>query len=248
MGLYPGGNNTSDDRYVAIYLVKNTSDESIKIQYSFSVRDEAGREVVHRSKPKTYEFKGIHGKGYSNFAKLSVLMDALVEGALIVEIRMKLIESTFASQFIPENPINKNILNKFNDEESSDVIFEVDDQSGDARAGKRAKTTTTFYAHRFILHDGASTLAEMCKQTSGGEATTSVSITDVKPEIFRHMLYYLYGGKLIDEDLKENAKDIINACDKYGVVSLKLEAEVSYVKSTMLTNDNIIDNLCTLMP
>ena len=57
------------------------------------------------------------------------------------------------------------------------------------------------------------------------------------------MLYYAYGGKLSDEDLKNNAKDIINACDKYGVVHLKLEAETAYVKSTTITIDNMMDNL-----
>ena len=41
---------------------------------------------------------------------------------------------------------------------------------------------------------------------------------DVKPDIFKHMIYYTYGGKLSEDELKNNAKDIINACDKYGVV------------------------------
>ena len=39
------------------------------------------------------------------------------------------------------------------------------------------------------------------------------------------------------------AKDIINACDKYGVVHLKLEAEATYVESTTITIDNMMDNL-----
>jgi len=40
-----------------------------------------------------------------------------------------------------------------------------------------------------------------------------------------------------------NAKEIINACDKYGVVHLKLEAEAAYVNSTEITLDNMMDNL-----
>ena len=186
-----------------------------------------------------------NSRGYYNFAKLSVLMDALVKGTLIVEVRMKLIESTLASQFIPKNPTTKNILNKFNDEESADVVFEVGSGSEEGRnTRKKAKTTTTFHAHRVILQDGASTLAEMCKQSQAGDLTNSIiAITDVNPDIFHHILYYLYGGKIGEEDLTSNAKDIINACDKFGVVSLKLEAEVSYVNSTTLTNDSIIDNL-----
>jgi hypothetical protein len=35
----------------------------------------------------------------------------------------------------------------------------------------------------------------------------------------------IYGRKLLDEDVKPHAKEIINAADKYGVVSQKLEAE-----------------------
>ena len=51
------------------------------------------------------------------------------------------------------------------------------------------------------------------------------------------------GGKLSEDELKNNAKDIMNACDKYGVVHLKLEAEACYVKSTEVTMDNMMDNL-----
>jgi hypothetical protein len=57
------------------------------------------------------------------------------------------------------------------------------------------------------------------------------------------MLYYLYGGKVDDEDLKANAKDIIDAADKYGIVGLKLEAEASFVTSTTITIVNVMDNL-----
>ena len=242
--LFSGGRSGSRDGCAALFMF-NMSNAGIKIQFGCSIRDAAGKEVVyHESKPKNV-FDGVDsGRGHSNFAKLSVIMDALAKGSLIVEVRMKLIESTLATQFIPKNPITKNILNKFNDEESADVVFDVGNGSQEGRnTRKRAKTTTTFHAHRVILQDGASTLTEMCKQSQAGDSTTSVSITDVKPDIFHHILYYLYGGKIGEEDLTSNAKDIINACDKYGIVNLKLEAEVSYVNSTTLTNGNIIDNL-----
>ena len=50
--------------------------------------------------------------------------------------------------------------------------------------------------HRLILQDGATMLGEMCK--SGGKSD-AISITDVSPEIFRHLLYYVYGGKIPDD-------------------------------------------------
>jgi len=250
--LYPGGTNNSSEGYVAVELV-HLSNTSIKMQYSYCVRNADGKEVAH-FEPQTKEFdvSGCQapqhdGWCYGNFAQRSTLLEALVQGTLVIEVRMKL-PSTGKSipQFIPTNPINKNVLQKFMHEESADVVFEVDNesfQSDDEHTSKKSKNTTTFYAHRFILQDISTMLAELCKSDDGGGGITTVSITDVTPEIFKHMIYYTYGGELSEQELKDNAKDIINACDKYGVVHLKLEAEAHYVKSTDITMDNMMDNL-----
>ena len=248
--LFPGGDKTSDEGYAAITLC-NCSDTSIKIQWGFSIRDSDGKEVVHLE-PDTDEFAevGVNKEaprysswGYSHFARRSTLMELLVQGSLVIEVRIKLPSTdNKATQFIPTNPFNKNMLELFMDEESADVVFEVGgEQSTGTTTRKKSKTTTNFHAHRLILKNNTSALYDMCK--SGEEGITTVSITDIQPNIFRHMIYYTYGGKLSEEDLKNNAKDIINACDKYGVVHLKLEAEATYVKLTEFTMDNIMDNL-----
>jgi hypothetical protein len=137
------------------------------------------------------------------------------------------------SPFIPENPLCENILKLFMDEESSDVAFDVGTEQAET-------STATFFVHRLILQESSFTLGELCKSREG---PTSIPITDVKPDIFRHLLHYIYGGKISEEDLKANAKDIIDAADKYGVVGLKLEAEASFVTSTTITIDNVMDNL-----
>ena len=72
---------------------------------------------------------------------------------------------------------------------------------------------------------------------------TPITITDVKAEVFRLLLYYVYGGEISDEEFVGNEKDFISAADKYGVTNLKLEAEVRYVHSTEITIDNVIDHL-----
>ena len=87
------------------------------------------------------------------------------------------------------------------------------------------------------MQKSSSLLNGLCKSEA------SVSIADESPDIFRHVLHYLYGGKVSDEDMKEHAKDIIDAADKYGVVGLKLEAEASLVTATTITFDSAIDNL-----
>ena len=42
-----------------------------------------------------------------------------------------------------------------------------------------------------------------------------------------------------NEDMKSHAREIIDAADRYGVISLKLEAEASIVDATTFTIDNV---------
>lgn len=48
---------------------------------------------------------------------------------------------------------------------------------------------------------------------------------------------------MTDKDLNENAKEIIDARDKYGIVNFKLEAEAWYVKSTTISVENLREHL-----
>ena len=241
--IYPGGEDDSDEGYAVIELV-NRSESTIKIQFNFSVRnaDEDGKEVVY-IKTKTNEFGGQNINWYTqDFAKRSKLMSLLVDGSLVIEVRMKSTSTDKAiTHFVPTNQFNQNMLELFMEEETADVVFEVGEEQQTKGRRKKAKSTTNFHAHRLILKNNASELYEMCGKSD--EGITTVSISDVAPDIFKHILYYSYGGKLSDEDLEANAKHIINACDKYGVVNLKLEAEAVYVKSTAITINNMIEIL-----
>ena len=244
LDIYPGGNTNTDEGYVATNLA-NMSTTSIKVQWGCSVRDADGREVVS-TRSDTDHFAAANGEGNAwcnwDFAKRTTLMDLLVQGSLVIEVRMKLPSTCNNVQFIPTNPINKNVLELFMDEETADLVFEVGGQQEKGKRKRPMTSTINFHAHRNILKKCAPTLYEMCGVLDRGEIT-AVSITDVKPEIFKHMIYYAYGGKLSETELKTNSKDIINACDKYGVVHLKLEAEACYVKSNEVTMENMMDNL-----
>lgn len=222
--------------------LENLSSPDAEIEFGYSIRDADGEEMIHLGEDEGY---------YAWFrieddtAKLSKLMNSLVDGSLIIEVRMKLPSTDkSANQFIPTNPFNKNVLELFGDEETADVVFEVGGQQDTDTRKKKAKTSTTsIHAHRLILQKCAPTLYGMCRGGSSGEGITTISIADVKPETFKHMISYVYGGKVSKEVLIDNAKDIINACDKYGVVNLKLEAEACYVESTETTMENMMDSL-----
>jgi len=247
--IYPGGIANSAEGYISAVLA-NKSNKKVTVQYGFCVRHLDGVEVV-RCNNYTNDFGALGCQApqssayyYANVAPRSYLMELLVDGSLVIEVRMKSMSTDKSiTQFIPTNPFNKNVSKLFNEEETADVVFELGgEQATGTITRKKSKTITYFHAHKLILKNNASALYEMCG-VSNAEGITTLSITDVKPEIFEHMIYYTYGGKLSKEEMKNNAKDIINACDKYGVVHLKLEAEAIYVESTKITMENMMNNL-----
>jgi hypothetical protein len=171
-------------------------------------------------------------------------MEYLVDGTLIINVYMKLVEPAkeHLPPFIPENPSVTILQSLFMDEDSADIIFEVGEQRGKNNAEKIAKIApTTFHAHRLIVQKSSTTLAELCG--SGGDQTTPIHINDVSPDIFNHLLKYIYGGKVPDDDMKAHAKGIINVADRFGVASLKLEAEACLVEATVFTVENVMDHL-----
>ena len=226
---------------------------SIDIDFGITIRDSNGKEVVNRvSKfdPRLPddtdpEWENYDTYGWQIFSPREKLLDACVNGSLIVEVRMKErnpVVTLPPPEYVHNNPISKNILKLFGDEDTADVVFEVSttSMSDNEDTHKRSKTVVTYHAHRIILQDGAPFLAELSKAVSSSGV---VQINDVTHDVFKHVLFYAYGGKIIEDDMKTNTKEIINAADKYGVVHLKLEAEEYYTEATTLTINNVLDNL-----
>lgn len=161
----------------------------------------------------------------------------LSDGTLVVRIYMKKKgpKNVVIPAFIPTNPFHKVMVDYFMDEKHADVLFEIGKYSseGDECQSER------FYAHLFILRACAPTLAEMCE---GKGDLISVTIPDVKPEVFQILLCYIYGGKVSCKMLTDFSREIVDAADRYDIANLKVEAEVTYVKTTTITMENVLDN------
>jgi hypothetical protein len=154
------------------------------------------------------------------------------QGTLAIVVAM---QENAAAPFIPNNPMGSMIMGMFLDETMSDVCFEVGAEVDVDDGDEATSSPVTFHAHSFVLKTCAPMLAALFGYD---DETATVSITDVKPSIFRHLLWHVYGGSVPDEELNTHAKDIIDVADKYSIANLKLEAEAAYVKSTKITIDN----------
>ena len=236
--IYPGGSGDSaaKDGFVSLFLC-NVSRKNIKVDFGFSVKTSTG--ILMGAHKHSLDVKIVNNWGYTDFVKRERVLGHLVEGALLINVRIRRHDYIPPSvPFVAENPYTRMILKMFMNEKSADILINVGGQKGKSNARKKVKTSpTTFYAHKLILQQCSETFAELC----GIEG--SITIDDVKPETFKHMLYYIYGGKISEEDLKEHARDIIDAADKYGIITLKLEAEVAYVKDTTIDFSNVMDLL-----
>ena len=170
------------------------------------------------------------------------MMTYLKNGTLTLEFHLKTDkQAEQPTSFVPSNPICDNILKGFNNEEISDVTFEVSGEfvSTTNRDKLIGTSATTFHACHVILRLNAPALADMCKP--GDEA--AVPINGVEPEVFRMVLYFCYGGTIEEEELAANAKAIIEAADRFGIVNLKLQAEAVLTEQTDITVENLLDNL-----
>jgi hypothetical protein len=246
--LTPGGyEGEAEESMTSLYLW-NESDKAIEIDVGFSVNDENGKQVAYKRTATPEHFGPVDDDtssgGFINFASRLNLLSALFDGTLVIEVHMRLAKPTKSvpPPFIPENPLINMIQGLFLDEKSSDIVFYVAEGKGKNSATKVAKTTpVSFPAHRLIVENCSSILAELCE--SHDDNTSQIQIIDVKPNIFRLLLSYIYGGKVSEDDMVLHARDIIDAADKYGVVNLKLEAEASFVVGATFTIENVMELL-----
>jgi len=236
--LYHGGESEASVGHISLYL-QHCSGGTATTAYEMSFLDKyqnvntkIATDCSFDSDKKNWGWPKFVSRSYILDQSNNILDD---KGTLAVVVSIKRDD---ASPFVPSNPTNSMIMGMFLDEETADVCFEV---NAGVNVDDGDELPVPFHAHSQILQGCAPMLASLFG--SDEEKIATASITDVKPAIFRHLLHYVYGGSVAEGELNTNAKDIINAADKYSIVNLKLEAEAAYVKSTKITMDNAMDNL-----
>ena len=139
--------------------------------------------------------------------------------------------------FIPKNPSSKSILSLLGPKgvSTADVVFEIISSGSDGDSPARKKC----FAHLCILRSCAPTLADLCEDYP---SMTPVPIDNVEPIIFESLIWYVYGGEFPITLLNKQLKDVVKAADMYGVSTLKVEAEVAYIRSIDINIDNVVDN------
>lgn len=248
---------SSNENTTISLMLSHNSDEHINIEFGFAIKDANDEKVSGGiTTTTTCMFISYTKNGFSQFMLRRRTLENLVQGALVVEVRMKPIKiknrySTSLQPFVPKNPSACRVIQDlFMHEESADVVFEVavEVAGKQATSKDRAKvqktitstSPTMFYAHRNILMRAAPQLAELCTP-SADETPTVVQVPNITFPNFYRLLLYIYGFEV--PDLRKNAMEMIEVANKYGAVNLKLEAEAQYIKSSTFTTFNMMDHL-----
>ncbi|XP_065214359.1 speckle-type POZ protein B-like [Planococcus citri] len=121
----------------------------------------------------------------------------------------------------PSCTLSDDLSQLLEDQEFCDVTLSVNGQQ--------------FKAHKGILAARCSVFKAMFKHRMREAKSSRVEITDIKPDVFRELLHYIYTGKV---KYMETATfmDLLVAADKYDLQSLKSLCGVALNKH--LTHDN----------
>lgn len=122
----------------------------------------------------------------------------------------------------------KQITNVFVQQTNCDVqfCFEEDQQIG---------------GHTTILTARSPVFAAMFQNNMSESHTGRVTITDIKPEIFKELLHFIYSGRTLTALTEDTAQSLFVLADKYDIEDLK-ESCVRYLLSTVR-----VDNAINLM-
>ena len=226
--IYPRGSNKSvDDNMIALALYYGGTNE-VSARATFIVRDASGKAYADRMmNVHTFQCSGNSGRGKDAIKRSDILNEEnniLVDGALHVDVHIQIQPDSLVA---PPNLLAKNMLIILDDEVSADAQFKV----------KRQIIT----AHKCILKPNSPILFEFCKDSNEGEM---IQIENVRPDIFRIVLRFIYAGELPDIDtIRKNGMKIIEAADKFGVIPLKLAIETELVRNLLIKRFNVTNYL-----
>ena len=240
------GTSGSDEAAVFSIFLKHMNLSTIDVEFGVSIKDVNDKQVAGGvSSTIRNKFVGSTEAGWLEYVTIQKASSHLVKGSLVIELRMRHALAKM-SPFIPDNPSEcKTVQDLFMDMSTADIVFEIGDgKQAVGQERKKVKKTsapTNFYGHKSIIQKISPQLAELCTST---DYPTLVHIQGVAPETFHQLLMYMYGFDIPTFGANfSDAKEVIEAADKYGVTNLKLEAEARYVGSLSITMENVMEHL-----
>jgi len=223
------GSTHGDDSvrgYIYLFCDQPNDVDRITAKVTLVVRNQSG-DVVHKHNIPTTTYHLDAEIDYFDFPEWPKLKEMLVEGKhLIIDAVIQYQNDEQAPFYVPKNPFGQNMLKLLDSEEDKDVFFNIGSE--------------IISAHKLILKANSTVLANYC--AGGSSKDSPIHIKDTKPDVFRHLLNFLYGGDVPKESyMVTYGREIIDACDKFDVVGLKIATENALVHNRVINVDDVAE-------
>eukprot|EP01018_Ginkgo_biloba_P003492 Gb_29578 [translate_table: standard] len=243
--FYPDGKNPEDNSiYVSVFIALASEGTDVRALFELTLVDQSGRErhKVHshfdrslESGPYTLKYRGSMW-GYKRFFRRAVLesSDYLKDDTLQINCTVGVVVSATQgpkSYSIPivESDLGQHFGALLDNGEATDVVFDVNGQK--------------FHAHKLVMAVRSTVFKSLfLGASSQGQNGDIVYIEDIKPDVFKAMLHFIYRDTLPDvEELTSSlpsstsssssskcesvAEHLLAAADRYGLHRLTVLCE-----------------------
>merc|ERR1719154_1070198 len=242
--LYPKGRKNEAEDQLSIFL-KNCNDFPIKAKYRVSILDSNSKKTNSFdcssmfARPNTEKFSSWGRSPWVSRQSISNNTKLLPEGHLTIFCVLTVIggtEKPSGSQDVEVKSgtnvrgleqVSEHFGKLFNNKELSDVEIECDGE--------------IFNCHQAILSTRSDVFWAMFQADMTESLTKKVDIEDIDSEVVRELLHFIYTGSVNENVLKEKARELLAAADKYQLDVLKNICE-DYLCSNIQIN-NAVENL-----
>ncbi|XP_031271471.1 BTB/POZ and MATH domain-containing protein 4-like isoform X1 [Pistacia vera] len=237
--FYPDGKNPEDNStYVSVFIALASEGTDVRALFELTLLDQSGKgkHKVHshfdrslESGPYTLKYRGSMW-GYKRFFRRAMLetSDFLKDDCLKINCTVGVVVSAIDcsrlhSIQVPESDIGVHFGMLLENEEGSDVTFNVDGEK--------------FHAHKLVLA-ARSPVFENEFSDAMEEDNQEIVVTDMEPRVFKALLHFIYKDTLIeDEEFSASSSScvasvsdtleakLLAAAEKYALPRLRLMCE-----------------------
>ncbi|KAJ3677229.1 hypothetical protein LUZ60_002953 [Juncus effusus] len=232
---YPHGNKEANEHFSIFLDLRSEFSKDVSAIFDFNLLRKDGQpsKVQLTRTCHVYERPG-YGWGWPQFVKFDDLRDLYVNNDdCIVFICTVTVLS--ATMMVPKSDLNVHFGNLLEDEEISDVVFDVNGE--------------IFHAHKVVLAARSPVFKAELFGPMKINNSENVKIYDMEPVVFRFLLRFICTDSLPDERENEESDEggdvmdsvvmsqhLLVAADRYALDRLKLICESSLCKNISVNN------------
>lgn len=218
--LSPNGNEVENRDYVSIFL-QFLGKEPVEVSVKLSLLDDNYLKVIERE--FHHEFKiGCRVSGFPRFAKYNFVCD----NRILLDSKMKILCEIVYDEYIAEPPLKKTKTEqdspdycRLQEFDEFEKLLTAENSTDFAiRIG-----TDEIRVHRAIIMTRSPVFQAMLEHEMKEKQQNFVVITDVKHEVMKEVVRFMYTGKV--EKIDKMALRLLFAAEKYCLNGLKLLCE-----------------------